>query len=347
MDQTVDLKKISWRILCRYYPVWAAYSLFHSVLTVGTLGSGTLKGNLTFMLILPVVIYIFSILPILIFQPRKAIPRRGIVIVSAFIISVMVTIFLDLGRVPSAPDPSSMGPITAWMLVLTLALIVCWFFYIEDRLQVSENRIIEEQNSTNYNEKKANETYLRLLQAQIEPHFLFNTLTSILSLSEQEPQKAKIMQNNLMQYLRATFLKTRSNAATVGQEIDLVASYLDIFKVRMGQRLEYSINASEQVRTLLFPPMLMQPIVENAIKHGLEPKIEGGRIDISVENDMNRRLRWVVKDNGLGMSEKAEMGTGITNVMERVESLFGSEGRFILKENQPSGVLVELEIPYD
>ncbi len=346
MDQAVNLKKISWRILSRYYPIWAAYSLVHSILIVGKLGSGTFRGNLTFMLIIPVVIYIFSVIPLMILKPRKAAVRRGIVIISALIISAMITFSLILRRATGAPDPASIGPIMALMLVLTLALITCWFFYIEDRQQVSENRIIEEQNSRNYNEKKVNETYLRLLQAQIEPHFLFNTLTSILSLSDREPQKAKIMQNNLMQYLKATLRKTRSSAVTVGQEIDLVASYLDIFKVRMGSRLEYSINADEDVRMLQFPPMLIQPIVENAIKHGLEPKVEGGRIDIIVEKRENGRLRWVVEDTGLGMSGKAEMGTGITNVMKRMESMFGNEGRFILKENRPSGVVVELEIPY-
>ena len=346
MDQAVSLKKISWRMLCWYYPVWVVYSLTHSFLTVSKLGGGTFWENLSYMLIMPVVIYTFSLIPLIIFKPRKAVVRRGIVIIFALIISLIIAYSFTLRSAINAPDPILMGPVMAVMLLLTLTLIVCWFFYIEDRRQVSENRIIEEQNRRNYNEKKVNETYLRLLQAQVEPHFLFNTLTSILSLSDREPQKAKVMQKNLMQYLKATLRKTRSSVATVGQEIDLVASYLDIFKVRMGPRLEYSINAPEDVRTLAFPPMLIQPIVENAIKHGLEPKVEGGRIDIRVEKIENGQLRWVIEDTGLGMSGKSEMGTGLTNVMKRVESLCGNEGSFILKENRPSGVVAELEIPY-
>jgi sensor histidine kinase YesM len=346
MDQAVSLKKISWRMLCWYYPVWVGYSLAHSFLTVSKLGGGTFRENLTYMLIMPVVFYTFSVIPLIIFKPRKAAVRRVIVIISALIISVLVTFSLTLRLATNAPDLTSMGSTMALMLVLTLALIVCWFFYIEDRRQVTENRIVEEQNRRNYNERKVNETYLRLLQAQVEPHFLFNTLTSILSLSDLEPQKAKVMQKNLMQYLKATLQKTRSSVVTVGQEIDLVASYLDIFKVRMGPRLEYSINAGEDVRMLQFPPMLIQPIVENAIKHGLEPKVEGGRIDIRVEKNESGRLRWVIEDTGLGMSGKSEMGTGLTNVMKRVESMFGSEGSFMLKENRPSGVVAELEIPY-
>ncbi|MGD9160787.1 MAG: histidine kinase [Desulfobacteraceae bacterium] len=190
------------------------------------------------------------------------------------------------------------------------------------------------------------ETHLRLLQAQIEPHFLFNTLTSILSFSTKDPNKAKIMHNNFKQYLKTTLSKTRSSVTTIGQDIELIKAYLDIFKVRMGERLQYSIEADDEVNDLPFPSMLIQPIIENAIKHGLEPKIEGGEIRIKVTKTKKGRLCWNIEDTGLGMPDNADMGTGLTNIMERVEALYGDEGHFTLEDNKPSGVKVTLEVPY-
>ena len=135
------------------------------------------------------------------------------------------------------------------------------------------------------------ETHLRLLQAQIEPHFLFNTLTSILNFSIKDPNKAKIMHNNFKQYLKTTLSKTRSSDTTIGQDIELIRAYLDIFKVRMGERLQYSIKADDEVNDLSFPSMLIQPIIENAIKHGLEPKIEGGEISVQVKKINNKIIK--------------------------------------------------------
>ncbi len=189
------------------------------------------------------------------------------------------------------------------------------------------------------------ESRLKLLQAQIEPHFLFNTLTSIVSLDDTDPQKAKTMQINFIQYLRATLVKTRSGIATIAQEIDLICAYLDIFKVRMGDRLKYSIDVSSDIKSLPFPSMLVQPIVENAIKHGLEPKVEGGEIFIQAMKS-GRTIRWEIADTGLGLSEKENLGTGLSNIIDRIDSLYGSEGQVIMEENRPSGLKVIIEVPY-
>ena len=119
--------------------------------------------------------------------------------------------------------------------------------------------------------------------------------------------------------------------------------------------LEYAVTAiqraihlqvDDEVIDLPFPSMLIQPIVENAIKHGLEPKIDGGEIRIKVTKRENDRLRWEIEDTGLGMSDKVEIGTGLSNIMERVESLYGKEGHLSFKDNKPSGVKVTLELPY-
>jgi sensor histidine kinase YesM len=154
------------------------------------------------------------------------------------------------------------------------------------------------------------------------------------------------MHDNFMQYLKTTLSKTRSSVTTIAQEIELIKAYLDIFKVRMGKRLNYIIETDDEVNDLPFPSMLIQPIVENAIKHGLEPKIEGGKIRIKVSKKERDVLCWEIEDTGLGMSEKSKLGTGLSNVMERIEALYGKEGHLKVKESRPSGVKVILEVPY-
>jgi LytS/YehU family sensor histidine kinase len=196
------------------------------------------------------------------------------------------------------------------------------------------------------NEKKVLENHLRLLQAQIEPHFLFNTLTSIVSLGKKNPPKAKVMQTHLIDYLETTLAKTRSSMTTISQEIELLRSYLEIFKVRMGKRLSYTIVMDDALRSSAFPSMLIQPIIENSIKHGLEPKIEGGRIYIKVERMGEGTIRWTIEDTGLGMSDTVELGTGLSNLMERVELLYGRNGQVVFRQNHPSGLTVVLEVPY-
>jgi sensor histidine kinase YesM len=131
---------------------------------------------------------------------------------------------------------------------------------------------------------------------------------------------------------------------TLGQELDLIRAYLDIYKVRMGERLRYTIQVPDTFRDVPFPPMLVQPLVENAVKHGLEPKVEGGEISIRVEEDTDC-YRLSVSDTGSGLTEEATAGIGLANVRERLETLFHGKGRLILEENEPSGLKATLEIP--
>ena len=163
--------------------------------------------------------------------------------------------------------------------------MITYFFFSRERLSQTEAQLQEEQIKSLTLEKNTLETRLRLLQAQIEPHFLFNTLSNILSLLESEPAKGKAMLEDLTRYLRSSLSRTRERMTTLGQELDLVRAYLDIYKVRMGERLRYTIEVTGDAQAdLPFPPMLVQPLVENALKHGIEPKIEGGEILIKAED---------------------------------------------------------------
>ncbi len=120
---------------------------------------------------------------------------------------------------------------------------------------------------------------------------------------------------------------------------------MNIYKIRMGRRLTFCIDASQTARGLPFPPMMIQPLVENAIKHGLEPKINGGEIRIAVQAE-NNLIRVVVADTGLGMTVAAPPGTGIANIRERLHSLFNGNAQLILEENTPSGLRATLEVPH-
>jgi LytS/YehU family sensor histidine kinase len=128
--------------------------------------------------------------------------------------------------------------------------------------------------------------------------------------------------------------------------VDLVRAYLDIFRVRMGERLHYAIHVPQAFRNISFPPMLVQPLVENALKHGLEPRIEGGDILIQAEGTAEG-YRVVVADTGSGLSDESTAGVGLTNVRERLKALFHGEARLILEENQPTGLKAILEIPHE
>lgn len=129
-------------------------------------------------------------------------------------------------------------------------------------------------------EKERITAQMRILQAQIEPHFLFNTLANVQSLIGREPIKASLMLDHFIGYLRRSLSASRSERGTLGQEIDLLEHYLHLLKIRMDERLQYTIDVPDELRGLQLPPMLLQPLVENAVKHGLEPKVEGGTLTV-------------------------------------------------------------------
>jgi sensor histidine kinase YesM len=196
-------------------------------------------------------------------------------------------------------------------------------------------------------EKKRVEIQLQILQSQTEPHFLINTLSNVISLLDAEPQKAKSMLRDFVDFLRASMSVRRSAVITIAQEMELIRCYLRVLKIRMGNRLDYVIDVEDAVLGHGIPPLLIQPLVENAIKHGLEPKIEGGRIEINGcrENDL---IRLEVADTGVGIDiNKNAKGTGLANVRERLQLLYGDGGRLVIRENAPSGVRAVIEMPYE
>ena len=230
------------------------------------------------------------------------------------------------------------------ILAITFSIVVSYFFISKSRLRTSMEEMQQERIKRLSSEKEALEANLRLLQAQIEPHFLFNTLSNVLSLIDTDQAKGKAMLVDLIHYMRTSLSRTLPEATTLDQELDMIKAYLNIQKIRMGERLRFKIEFPEAVRQHPLPPMLLQPLVENAIKHGLEPKMEGGEIMIKITEETDL-IRIEVVDTGNGFSSFQNTGVGIGNVRERIKLLFGEKGRFMLEENRPNGVRAIIEVP--
>ena len=217
-------------------------------------------------------------------------------------------------------------------------------FQLRERTQTLELELQQREMRRLEAEKGRVEAQLRMLQAQIEPHFLFNTLANLNGLIELDPRRAQELLDALIRYLRGSLARARAERGTLGDELKLLEAYLEILKIRMGERLDYRFRVDDVLGGLAFPPMLLQPLVENAIRHGLEPTVEGGAVDVSAVRDGDR-LRIEVRDDGLGFGQEPGGGTGLANVRERVASLFGGAGRLSLAEAAGGGVVATLEIP--
>ena len=195
--------------------------------------------------------------------------------------------------------------------------------------------------------RQLTEARLQALQAQIEPHFLYNTLANVQALTEVQPETAGKMVGHLIQYLRASLPRMRGGTSTVGQEVELAEAYLNILKIRMGERLDFSIDVSDVARSASFPPLILQSLVENAIKHGLEPQREGGRIAVSAHVEADR-LRLSVRDTGRGLRPGAETvggGVGLTNIRERLSALYGPAASLDLAQNPDRGATATVILP--
>ncbi len=168
------------------------------------------------------------------------------------------------------------------------------------------------------------EAKLLRMQAQVEPHFLFNTLAALERLIEVNPTKALAMSQALSQWLRALLPQMKEGQSTLGQEVTLVQSYLQLMQMRMGDRLAFFLDVPENLRAQSIPSMLLQPLVENSIKHGLEPKKLGGEVKIKARKQGNT-LELTVEDTGVGFSANPNTGNGLTNLRERLELLFNGK----------------------
>jgi signal transduction histidine kinase len=190
---------------------------------------------------------------------------------------------------------------------------------------------------------------LAKLQAQIEPHFLYNTLANAQLLTRSDPQRADVMLGNLIIYLRNTLPQSGETDAvplsTLGREIERSRAYLEILKIRMGARLSFEIDVADSLANIPFAPMIVQTLVENAIKHGLEPKLGGGSILICASR-AGSGVKLSVSDNGVGLKGGTSgTGLGLKNMRERLRLTYGDAASLSLSLNVPSGMVATITIP--
>jgi hypothetical protein len=190
-------------------------------------------------------------------------------------------------------------------------------------------------------ERQALDARLSLLQAQIEPHFLFNTLANVQELVESGSPRAPALLQSLIDYLRAAMLKLHDGEPTLGREEALVRAYLELMHMRMPDRLQVAIDIDPALRELRFPAMALLTLVENAVRHGIDPSEDGGRIQVGARRDGDAVRVWV-SDAGVGLHESAAPGTGLTNLRARLHAFYGPMATLELSQEQPRGLRAEI-----
>ncbi|HKW80610.1 MAG TPA: histidine kinase [Casimicrobiaceae bacterium] len=228
----------------------------------------------------------------------------------------------------------------------TNGLFVGLFFLLKFREARARADILRGEADRNLLSKQAIEAQLKLMQAQVEPHFLFNTLASVQFLVETDPPRAGQMLGHLLAYLRTALPQLRSNSSTLGQEVDLAQAYLSIMQMRMGSRLRFSIAVPESLRAAPLAPMLLMSMVENAVRHGIEPKAAGGTIRIEARTEGNS-LQVTISDDGQGMAGEIGRGVGLSNLRARLQALYGARARFVLQADPGRGARATIEVPHE
>ena len=215
------------------------------------------------------------------------------------------------------------------------------------RAEVTANEATK-RAETEQLERTVLEARMEALQAQIEPHFLFNTLASIDQLIQTDPPRASKMQQSLIRYLRSAMPQMREGRLrpTLGQQVNLCSAFLEIMAVRMEGRLQSVVIVPEGLKSAVFPSMMLQTLVENAIKHGLEPKPEGGLLEIGAEI-VDGELAVHVLDTGIGFMPRGEGGVGLANVRERLKALYHGRAELIISVPPAGGTCATIKVPYE
>ena len=229
-------------------------------------------------------------------------------------------------------------PRQVMLIMVTSAIAVILLFGSHWRIVQSTAARLEAQ-------RLATEVQLRLLQAQLEPHMLFNTLANLHSLIEVDAERAQLMVEHLIEFMRCTLSASRQEMASLQDEFTLITAYLKLMEIRMGPRLSFVLVLPDSLAQARLPTMLLQPLVENAIKHGLEPKVDGGTIRIEAEEESGW-LQISVRDTGVGLSkDMSEERYGIRHVQERLRVLYGDRASLSVQDAPAGGVQAVVRVP--
>ncbi len=260
---------------------------------------------------------------------------------------------LKIAAVLGSPDVfqfMQQNPDIGWrslILPLVVAIIAASFVLVRYQGQVYRAELERERRLLAEYRQADTQAQLMFLQAQIEPHFLFNTLANVHSLIMFNPQQAQTMLTHFNGYLRASLQRTRRPLSTLHHEMELIEKLLEIARIRLGDRLSFAIDIAPELHGKLLPPLLLQPLVENALAHGIEPSLIKGHIRVHAEQH-GEQLCLKVTDNGVGLEAQtlqSTSGIGLANVRNRLHHLYGDKARLALYDNPPHGCISELCLP--
>jgi len=223
--------------------------------------------------------------------------------------------------------------------------VVTAIYLVQRRAAAAASRVHEAALERVALDRQMLEARLQVMRAQIEPHFLFNTLANVKRLYDTDRANGARMLRNLKEYLAVALPQMRETRSTLGREIAHVTAYLNIQQIRMGRRLAFGIDVHESIRGARMPPLMLLTLAENAIKHGLGPSPKGGRIDVRAATE-DGRLCVQVADTGQGFAKSAGGGTGLANIRARLKALFGDAASLSLTLNAPRGVIATIVLPY-
>lgn len=262
-----------------------------------------------------------------------------------------MSVIMEVGA-PIFDSKLPLKPAVLFMLSVVI-LSFCSMLQLFETISAEKQKTVALRLERADTERQLAEMRLSALKAQIEPHFIFNTISHIRHLISKDANHAIKMADELSDFLRASLRSLHSEWTTVSDDFKLVNAYLQLAKIRMDNRLEANIHAAPEAMDIKIPPLMLLTLVENAIQHGIEPRPEGGRIDVraaligGANVPSGKRLRLTVTDSGAGFGETiiSGTGTGLANVRERLKSLYGADAALRLSTNFPSGVIAELEFP--
>jgi len=277
----------------------------------------------------------------------RSVQQLRIGLMGSIVGGVMVGVALAAMFTAGMAAGHTVSPRNALVVGIVFALVAGYFFYTTEGTQRLENELRRHQRQRAEFDRAQAAMQLRLLQSQVEPHFLFNTLAHLAALIRTDPVQAEQLLSHLNGFLRAALRRNRQDRTTLRDELALVNDYLSIVAVRLGDRLKWSMEVEPGLESLAFPFMLVQPLVENAIQHGIEPKRGGGELTLRVWRD-GRRLRLRVRDTGVGMDPSASSGgggVGLSNARQRLQALYGSSASLVIRSLPSGGVCAELDLP--
>ena len=234
----------------------------------------------------------------------------------------------------------------AWIAgtALVVGLVLALGALVREREAQARAQALQFELERSLLARQALDAQLKLLHAQIEPHFLFNSLANVQALVESGSPRAAAVLRSLISYLKAAVPRLRDEAATLGQELELARSYLELMHLRMPDRLHYELAVPDALQPLRFPAMALLTLVENAVRHGIDPSEQGGRIEIGARRE-GLSLRVWVADSGVGLDENAAPGTGLANLRQRLAALYGAPARLELQAGEQGGLRAEIVLP--